>query len=152
MIFDRLHNAGLYENLHAGLKTGLALLAAPAVLSLPDGRHLIDGQRLIAMPQRYDTRLASAGKWESHRRYIDIQYMVQGDEVMGWANTSLLKVTEPYDPARDVAFHQGAGSLIQVPVGYFAIFYPQDAHMPCLAVNDLPSPVRKLVLKIALDW
>ena len=152
MIFDHLHNARLYENLHPGLKTGLALLADSAVLSLPDGRHLIDGERLIAMPQCYETRLASAGKWESHRRYIDIQYILQGEELMGWANTSLLKMSEPYDPARDVAFHQGAGSLIQVPADYFAIFYPQDAHMPCLAVNDRPSPVRKMVLKIALEW
>src|ERR1035437_6866780 len=57
MIFDHLRNAGLYENLHFGLKTGLALLADSAILSLPDGRHLIDGERLIAMPQRYETRL-----------------------------------------------------------------------------------------------
>lgn len=152
MICDPLTNARLYENLHPGLKIGLKLLADSAFLSLPDGRHLIDGERLIAMPQRYETRLASAGKWESHRRYIDIQYMVQGEELMGWANTSLLKVTEPYDAARDVAFHEGAGSLIHVPAGYFAIFYPDDAHKPCLAVNGRPSAVRKVVLKVALEW
>jgi YhcH/YjgK/YiaL family protein len=150
MICDHLHNAVLYANLHPGLKKGLSLLADSAILSLPDGRHLVDGERLIAMPQRYDTRLASAGKWESHRRYIDIQYILQGEELMGWANKSRLTVTEPYDPARDVACHQGTGSLIHGPADYFAIFYPEDAHMPCLAVNDRPSPVRKIVLKVAL--
>jgi YhcH/YjgK/YiaL family protein len=152
MILDHLHNAALYENLHPGLKKGLNLLANSAFLSLPDGRHLIDGERLIAMPQRYETRLASAGRWESHRRYIDIQHILQGEELMGWANTSVLKVAEPYDPARDVTFHEGAGSLIHVPAGYFAIFYPEDAHMPCLAVNERPTPVRKIVLKVALEW
>ena len=152
MIFDHLHNARLYENLHLGLKTGVALLADSAIMSLQDGRHLIDGERLIAMPQRYDTRLASAGKWESHRRYIDIQYIVQGEELMGWANTSQLRVSEPYDPARDVAFHEGTGSVVRVPAGYFAIFYPEDAHMPCLAVDDRPALVRKVVLKVAVDW
>ncbi len=152
MIFDHLHNAGIYANLHFGLKTGLSLLTDSAIMSLPDGRHLIDGERLIAMPQRYATRLASVSKWESHRRYIDIQYIVQGEELMGWANTSLLRVSEAYDPARDVAFHEGTGSMVQVPAGYFAIFYPEDAHMPCLAVNDRPSPVRKIVLKVAVQW
>jgi biofilm protein TabA len=152
MICDRLTNAGLYRTSHAGIKKGLQLLADSAILSLPDGRHPLDGERLVAMPQRYDTRLPAAAKWESHRRYLDIQYLREGEEAMGWANTSMLQVTEPYDAQRDVAFYKGTGSLIRVPAGYFAIFFPEDGHMPCLALDDRPRPVRKIVLKIALEW
>jgi YhcH/YjgK/YiaL family protein len=78
--------------------------------------------------------------------------MVAGEELMGWANTSLLQIGQHYDADRDVAFYHGQGSLFRVPTGYFAIFFPQDGHMPCLTVGERPQPVRKVVIKIAVNW
>lgn len=153
MICDHLRHAKWYENVHPGIKAGLKLLTDPVFLSLSDGRHLIDGERLIAMPQRYQTRLPADGKWESHRRYIDIQYILEGAELMGWADTQSLEVSQPYDAQKDVAFYAGpAESLLTVSAGRFAIFFPDDAHMPCLAAGPTPTPIRKTVLKIAVDW
>ena len=116
----------------------------------PDGRVEIDGDRIFALPQGYQTRPAAQCRWEAHRRYIDIQYVVTGREAMGYAPLSTLKPTTDFDQAKDVGFYDGTGSIITVEAGMFAIFFPHDAHMPCMQVTGRPEPVRKVVVKVAL--
>jgi YhcH/YjgK/YiaL family protein len=151
MIIDHLHNARLYLACHPLFARAFSLLSEASFLSLPDGRHEMDGQSLIAMPQRYVTRPPSEGKWEAHRRYIDIQYIREGAELMGWSPLDRLKVTEPHDNERDVAFFAGDGSQVRVEQGMFAVFFPEDAHMPCLAPASGAAEVRKIVLKVAVS-
>ena len=149
MVVDKLENSYLYSALPQ-LKAAFALLRHPPALALPDGRFELEGDRIVALPQSYQTRLHSAGRWEAHRRYLDIQYIVSGAELMGWAPVSSLRPEADFDPAKDVGFYLGTGDLIRVEAGMFAIFFPHDAHMPCLAVNNQPQPVRKIVLKVAV--
>jgi YhcH/YjgK/YiaL family protein len=121
------------------------------VLNLPDGRHELDGDRIIAMPQGYPTRPRTEGRWEAHRRYIDIQYIISGQETMGWAPVSTLEPVTTFDEAKDVGFFAGNGDMLTVRQGMFALFLPQDAHMPCLRVGQDPEQVRKIVMKVAAD-
>lgn len=135
MILDRLENAAGYHGLGRRFITAFNYLAATNFHDLPDGRHAIEGDDILAMMQRYQTKLASEGKWEAHRTYADIQYVIAGQELMGIANINDMTVSEPYDEERDVAFFTGDGQTILVPAGFFTVFLPQDVHKPSLLVG-----------------
>ncbi len=116
------------------------------------GRHEIAGDDLFALVQRYETRPAAGMQLEAHRRYIDIQFIASGREVIHWAPlASLTEVTLPYDAAKEAAFFKAADGMVPVRLaaGQFAILYPDDAHMPCCAWDD-PTEVLKVVVKVAM--
>ena len=149
MTVDLLSNWKLCAT-HPQLRRAFEFLTSQDVKAWPDGRLELDGDRIFALPQGYLTRPPSQCRWEAHRRYIDIQYILSGREAMGYAPLSTLKPTTDFDQAKDVGFYDGTGSIINVNAGMFAIFFPHDAHMPCLQVAHQPEPVRKVVVKVAL--
>lgn len=88
------------------------------------------------------------GKLEGHRKYIDIQYVISGDESMGWSPRSDVAPSENYDAEKDLEFFEGSPeSIVQVPPGSFAVFLPTDAHLPCIG----KGPIHKVVVKVAVD-
>jgi biofilm protein TabA len=154
MVVDVIANAGLYTGLGDRISRALTLLATERFAGMATGRHEVDGDSLYYMVQSYQSKPFAQGKWESHRRYIDIQYVVEGVERMGWASLGAaaagnpgLQVTMPYDPAKDAALYVGDGDLVTMAPGTFMILWPQDAHMPGIAVKD-PVPVLKIVVKV----
>jgi biofilm protein TabA len=135
----------------ASLEKALAYLQAADIRTLADGRYAIDGKQVYALVQSYAT-LVSGGQFEAHRRYIDIQYIAMGAERMDWLPLEQLSITQAYQEEKDVCKGVDAGGLaVPVPVyaGQAAIFFPEDAHAPKLALGQ-PEPVRKIVIKIAL--
>jgi YhcH/YjgK/YiaL family protein len=118
------------------------------VNTLALGRHDLDGDRAFALVQEYTTRKADDCKWEAHRMYIDVQYVVRGAERMGYANITTAHEREPYDAARDVAFFEPGEDYVTVREGMLAIFGPEDVHAPCGAAGH-PTPVRKIIVKVA---
>ena len=150
MIIDELGRWREYGVLPR-LQRAFELLESPGAAGWPDGRLEMDGDLIIAMPQRYATKSPAEGKWEAHRRYIDIQYIVAGGEKMGWANVASLVPTTTFDVAKDVGFYSGTGDLVTVRAGMFAMFFPHDAHMPCLHADGAASAVRKIVMKVAVE-
>jgi YhcH/YjgK/YiaL family protein len=150
MIIARLEDWRKY-GIGGRLHRAFELLCSPEVLALPAGRHELDGERIIALPQGYATKEPSAGRWEAHRRYIDIQYMVSGREAMGWTPAANLVVDTDYDQEKDIAFYTGQGPVLSVDQGMFAVFFPHDGHMPGLRVSQQPEQVRKIVMKVLVD-
>ena len=150
MIFERLDNVSATSDLPPRLRQGLDWLRASAVDAVPEGRHDIDGDRLFALVQQYTTRHASECRWEAHRRYTDIQYVVTGVERMGYANVADTRQRDPYDAGRDVAFFDPGVDFVIVHAGMFVVFTPEDVHAPGGAA-DQPSVVRKIVLKVAVE-
>lgn len=159
MIIDQLRNVNL--ELYAGLMTdagnrGLRsrVQAAIRYLQTTDlanaavGKVEIDGTQVYALIQAYETKPRAKGFWEAHRRYIDVQYVVQGEELMGFANLAQLTAGE-YDAKSDFLPLQGEGNFLKLPAGMFTIFTPEDAHMPGIAL-DQPQPVKKVVVKVAV--
>jgi YhcH/YjgK/YiaL family protein len=151
MILDSLPRWRRYASLNPLFPKAFAFLeeVTPAVA---DGRHEIDGDAVFALVQRYETRLA-AGQPEAHRRYVDVQFIVAGREVIQWAPLgSLTEVTKPYDDAKDAGFFADGGALvpIRVAAGQFAILFPDDAHAPCCAWAG-PEAVVKVVVKVAVS-
>jgi biofilm protein TabA len=147
MVIDRLTNSRRYEGLGQGLARALRFASETPLGTLPDGRHAIEGDAIFALVQRYATKPLAEGRWEAHRRYIDLQILVEGRERVGRGPLDRF-VAEPYDAARDLLWLEGAGDLFTLEAGAFAIFWPDDVHMPGLVV-DAPERVTKVVIKIA---
>ncbi len=149
MIIDRIENAALYYSLHPKFKQAFDYIAQIDIHTLPAGRHEVDGDAMYALVQEYDTKLKEAGKWEAHRRYIDLQYVVQGAEGMGYANIHDLEQGE-YMPEKDFLPLFGEGEQIALRSGYFVLLFPEDGHMPSIALGE-SKPARKIVVKIAVE-
>jgi YhcH/YjgK/YiaL family protein len=116
-----------------------------------EGRYPLDGEAMYAVVDSYETRTVESAHPEAHREYIDIQCVLAGHEQIAWWSTPGLQVQTPYDPAKDIAFYDrpdNAGTMIDMVPGRFAVFFPGDAHMPCLQAGTGPAPVKKVVIKI----
>lgn len=146
MIVDMLKNASLYRS-DKKLARALDWLAKTDLSKLAPGKVELDGADLYALVQTYQSRLRGNCQFEAHRKYIDVQYVVKGVEQMGYANIAALKNAVPYSAENDAEMLAGEGSFIAAPAGTFVVFFPEDAHMPCLAVGK-PDTVNKIVIKI----
>lgn len=149
MITDNLKNASLCENISPQIRRAFDYLRHTDFNAVSDGKHEIDGDRIFALVQQYTTKPKQDGKWEAHRKYIDIQYIIRGTEQIGYANSAKL-AAGPYDQAKDIMFLAGDGNCLTLSAGDFMILFPEDAHMPSLAVTN-PAEVRKAVVKIAVE-
>jgi biofilm protein TabA len=150
MIYDTLAHAERYAGIHPDLSRGLRFLAESAGKNLADGRHPIDGDRLYAMVSSYATRRKEESQYEAHRRYIDIQFLLSGEELAYWTPLEGLKPSVEYSEANDaVLFPDGEGLALLLGRSRFAVFFPQDAHMPCILSNRSGN-VRKIVVKVKI--
>jgi biofilm protein TabA len=149
MITDSIQNVASYMGLSAHMAAALKFIVRPDLGAMALGKHVLDGDQVFAIIQEYQTKPEEACFWEAHRKYIDVQFIQTGVEAMGWAPIQEMKVQKEYDAGRDVVILEGKGQVMEVTGGHFAIFLPQDAHMPCLASGGRPGPVRKVVVKVA---
>ncbi len=150
MITDTLQNASLYEALHPGFKPAFDFLRKNDLAALKPDIYEIDGRNIYAMVQEYDTKPLAEGKWEAHRSYIDIQYIIEGEELLGDVLADRLSPMVPYNAEKDIEFLAGEGNMVKLYRDDFMILYPHDAHMPGIAVQEKSAKVRKVVLKIRL--
>jgi YhcH/YjgK/YiaL family protein len=151
MIFDTITNRRTYEDISPRIKTALEYLAKTDFSKMQDGRYDLDGNNLFALVQRYDSIPKEQGKWEYHRKYIDIQYIVEGVEQIGFQNIGKMKDTVEYNPEKDIAFQSGEGNYVTVNKNSFCIFFPQDSHQPKIAVSNVSAKVVKVVIKIKAE-
>lgn len=116
---------------------------------LPLGRIDLSEDVYVAVSE-YTTKNPENALYESHKKYIDLQYIVSGNEYIGLTNDIAIPVTTPYNEQKDIAFYtfNGGELLLANPTKYF-IFFPEDIHRPCVKVDN-PSFVRKVVVKIKL--
>lgn len=150
MVVDRLSNWSFYRGLPERLLRALEFLSREDLAQLPLGRIDLEGDHLFALVQEYTTRPENECRWEAHRKYCDVQYVVSGCERIGVAPLDNMTVDMPYDVERDVGFFHGEGDWLTLRAGTFAIFAPQDVHRPCAQVGA-GERVRKIVFKAALD-
>ncbi len=147
MILDTLGNAAKYVGLKEGLSEAFGFLDQPGLEELPDGKYEITGDRVYAIIAHVDGRQVDDGEMEGHRKYLDIQYVISGEESMGWKPREGLVSSVEYDPEKDFEFFEGEpDSIIRVPPGSFTIFLPTDAHLPLIG----NGPIHKVVVKVAV--
>lgn len=152
MIIDHMGNAEWYEGLHDRFKKAFDFIRNTDLASKEAGRYEIDGENLFALVQEYDTVDFNDKFYESHKTYIDIQYIISGTEMMGHGSKANLTVTDPYNPDKDVEKYQSARlSECRLDSGFYAVFFPGDPHMPgCTIPGTESQAVKKLVLKIKM--
>jgi biofilm protein TabA len=149
MILDTLANSARYAGMHAGFARAFEFLATTDLAALAAGRHVIDGDGIYVSIDHQEGRGEDGARLEAHRRYIDIQYTIDGSELIGWM--PLARTSSPdgdFDETKDIGFFADRPSTwVAVPPGSFAIFFPHDAHAP-LAGRGL---LKKAIVKIAVD-
>lgn len=152
MILDRLESWNLYFREGTRIARAFQFLQDEFDPTSPDGRIDIDGDRIYALVQGYETRPMGKCRFEAHRRYLDIQYVFEGSEAMGWTAREHMIVEEDYDEEKDVEFFEQPlrFTSLEVHTGQFAFFHPGDAHEPGIRLGDTRN-VRKVVVKIRLD-
>jgi YhcH/YjgK/YiaL family protein len=150
LIVDNINNIYQYENIHKYFKKAFQFLKENDLKNLPVGRFEIDGDNVFANIQAYNTNPWENTNWETHAKYIDIQYIVEGKEKIGWCDAKNLTVKENRLATNDVIFYNNDYETITVSVlssGEFAIYFPTDAHRPG-GYYQQPSSVKKVVIKV----
>lgn len=147
MIVDVIENARLYAGVGARIARALEWMALTDLGALAPGRVEIDGDRLFALVSDYTSKPQTEGRWEAHRRYLDLQIVAAGVERIGYGPVTSL-VAGDYIAEKDIVWLEGDGSFVTMTPGRFMLLWPGDAHMPGIAAGE-PSPVRKVVVKIA---
>ena len=150
MIIAKLPDASMYQAVHPGFEAAFQFLRETDLAGFVDGKRTIDGDRLFAVASQAPGKGREKSMLEFHRNYIDIQYIVEGTDQIGWHPTEMCsRVSQPYDPSSDLGFfYDRPTSWVDVPPEHFAVFFPGDAHAP-MAGEAL---VHKVIVKIALKW
>lgn len=148
MIFSHLSQAERYSTLHPLFAQVFDFMRNTDLFALAPGRYHLDGEDLIAIVEQVAGRTREMAKLEAHRRYIDLQLVLEGDDEMGWK-----PLADCYNPIgehsqeKDILFFQDAPvAWLATPPEHFCIFFPEDAHAPL--VSD--HPIRKIIFKIAV--
>ncbi len=149
MIIDILKNAPLYYGLGKRFETGLKYLQEHDIAKMETGRYPIDGDDVYLLVKRYDSFKLADCKLENHHLYADIQQVISGKEWFCYAPLEGLKLVDPH-PEKDVYYFQGACEPITLTGKLFALVLPDDAHMPERAIDEVPEPIVKAVLKVRL--
>ena len=154
MILATLAQADRYAALHPLFPHAFEFLRTTDLMALAPGRHSIQDEQIFAIVEACAGRTRAQAKLECHRRYLDIQLVLEGIDEMGWK--PLAECVDPatdYDAARDIRFFNDTpSSWIATPAGSFCVFFPDDAHAPLVSTlkGTSTGTIRKVVVKIAL--
>lgn len=119
--------------------------------NLPLGKQELEGKHLFISVDEYVSKDKIETRYESHKKYIDIQYVIEGEELMGLTTLDNVEITEPYSEEKDIAFYAfDGGEYIKATPGNFLVFFPEDVHRPMLKANE-NSRVKKIVVKILIE-
>jgi len=150
MIIDKFKNIDLYSELSERISKAINFLQETDFSNFEPGRIEIDNDNIFALLSEYQTKNPDDCRLEAHRKYIDIQYIVSGSELIGYAPLNNQTVIEKYSEEKDVIFFEGKTSLMRLDAGMFAVFFPDDLHKPCIQAKKTSKTVQKVVVKIAV--
>lgn len=155
MIFDSVKNTELYKGLSANLDAALDYMKENDLNAMEPGRYPVcDGKVLVIIKKGYETKEEELAKWESHIRDMDIQYMLEGEEVIGFCQKDELEVSVPYDEKSDKFLYANPdfkGFRTHLKAGDFIVLFPDDAHATCLHPNGRKFTCNKAVIKVRID-
>ncbi len=146
MILNKLEDIKRIIGIHPGFDKAAEFLNNNDLPELEKGRYEIDGDNVYALVQEYQSKGTEQARLEAHQRYIDIQFCISGDEVIGYKNTEECNLApEGYNSEKDIAFYTDKPDFwLPVAADNFAVFFPEDAHAPMAGTGT----IRKIVLKI----
>lgn len=151
MIYDKIDNLEIYAGISEDIRLGLEWLCNVNT-EIDKGVYELS-PRVMAIVSEYTTMEVNENGYEAHRDFIDIQYLISGMENIWCLPLEYLKETKAYKKDLDAAFYKGTDAKPQeilIGNGYFAIFFPQDGHMPGLNLNK-SEEVKKVVVKVRIQ-
>ena len=146
MIFDTLKNVDNYKGL-GRVYDALKFLSETDFSKIELGRYELDGDNIFFMVQSYDTDPDKTIS-EAHKKYIDIQYMVEGEEIIGVADISEDKELTEAKEENDVWFYNCKTEPLTLSAGKYMVLYPDDLHCPGVATKGTAMTCRKVVVKV----
>lgn len=146
MIFDTLKNVDNYKGL-GRVYDALKFLSETDFSKIELGRYELDGDNIFYMVQSYDTDPDKTIS-EAHKKYIDIQYMVEGEEIIGVADISEDKELTEAKEENDVWFYDCKTEPLTLSAGKYMVLYPNDLHCPGVATKGKALTCRKVVVKV----
>ena len=149
MIVDTLERAYLYKGLHTKFQQAFTYLETTDFSAVEKGKYTIDGDEIFAIVNEFETRDKSECEVEAHKKHIDIQYIVKGTELFGYAPLTGQKAVIDYNEKNDVSFYEEEVSYLKLEAGMFIMFYPTDLHQSEVRQFE-PVTVKKVVVKIKL--
>ena len=150
MIYDRLENLPAYTALAPEVMPQIVeFLGKCGAGEISEGRHELDGDRLFVNVQSYDTKEFNAELLEYHKKYVDVQLLLAGNETLYYAPAGTA-VTKEYSCENDCGFNRVPETALplKLEVGNFVLLLPEEGHLP--GVGD-GSGVVKAVVKISVD-
>lgn len=144
MILDEIDYWKTYLALHPYFRDAFLYLTGSPPLE--PGRYELEPAHTYALVQQYKTQPDEGNLFEAHREYIDIQYLLEGEETIYYAPVTQLSAGT-YDAEKDWQTLSGEGQALTLRARQFAIFFPQDAHRPGKAAGTI-TPVKKIVIKV----
>ena len=151
MIIDTLANAHRYHSLGPKFIKAFEYLRQTDFTTVEKGKYEIDGTDIFAIVNEYDTVDPSGEQMEAHKKYIDVQYIVKGNEQMGHAFMQEQVPSKAYDEDADyMLFGEKPSFFSSFQEDMFAIFFPSDLHMPNLRAGK-QERVKKVVIKVSVN-
>jgi len=150
MIFDKIENFRQYLCMHEQFIDVLRFLKSEPVSGLADGKYYINDQGAFAIIDTYETKETADCFIECHRKYIDVQVVIEGIENVGVCRRSACDESA-YDEEKDFQKLEGDVDLLTLEAGSFMIFYPDDGHMPKIKHGDSSGGVKKVVFKVPVS-
>lgn len=148
MIFDSLEKAIRYYNISPYIKKGLMFLEDTLdLIDLPVGRMEIDGNRVFALVQEYETKEFDLNLWEAHKKYYDIQFIIEGTEEIKIARIEDMEPNTEYNSSLDYWLFSGEGGGIKITKNQFMILTPEDIHQPGIKIEAATQKIKKIVIK-----
>ena len=136
-----------------GFEAAFEFLDTKTLADVPVGKHAIEGEQVYALVQKLPSRMAETAQFESHRKYIDVHYMVSGQETSGSSPVGDLKLAVPYDESKDVMLYNVPQQYTKIEVrpGQFVIYRPGQAHLPNCHLQG-PHDLHKGVITVHVDY
>ncbi len=139
MILDSIENAHIYESISPRMKIALDYMRANDLSAMEPGKYEIDGSDVtVTIKKGYKTKPEEECRWENHEKYIDIQYLLEGRERIGYCPAKLLEPRTPYNEEKDNVYYQPSseGSRPRLSAGMYMILFPEDGHMALIADGE----------------
>lgn len=144
---DKQQFAKEYQAHKSDWDKAFAFLRDSNLATIKPGKYLIDGEQVYATVTEGPEKEFDSTKWEAHKNYQDVHYIIRGKEKIGIASPDKLHIQTAYNASRDVAFYTGEGKYYTAEPGTFLICFPSDAHRPGIKVEGYET-VKKIVFKI----
>lgn len=148
-----LNNISKYSHLIPFIKEIESYLKENDIFSLSGGKYEIAGDSAFILIQEYFTKPGNEKLWESHKKYIDIQIVLDGKEYMGYSPVNFLKIKDPYNEENDIIFYENDSKehgYVMTQKDHFCVFFPEDGHKPGIHVSEIYK-VKKAVIKVSIN-